>query len=346
LYRELILEFVATFRFDAEKALDEFYQPCMSFRLGGVWHSLTLTNFAVALGIYTQAEVEAPGFVEYMFASEKRPDDFDPRMAWAILESGEYGSNLKVKGLLSSSDRLLHRMLLHAVNARSSSEENVSSYDLWLLDRLSTDDKYPNAPYIVAAQLAKAGGYREGSRMVGGQYVTLLAKHFGVLTDDAIASMTSLGEMGLIDMDQLRGMGVAVVDHMVGGDQYTWIYHPQTHEPRRRTRSTQETGGASGVNEEEQLAEETENSGYQDLSDRLSEMQLNYGRHHQHMEYNTTEALHQANWQSGVMNQMASHFGIAPRTVYALSQFWPFSDDAPPGFPSFEDWRNQPRGPY
>src|SRR5581483_2385937 len=135
---------------------------------------------------------------------------------------------------------LLHRMLLHAVNACSSSEEKVSTYDLWLLERLSTDDKYPNAPYIVAVQLAKAGGYRDGSRLVGGQYVTLLAKHFGVLTDDAIASMTSLGEMGLIEMDQLRGMGVAMVDHLISGDLYLWIRNPQTYEARRTTRRTQE----------------------------------------------------------------------------------------------------------
>src|SRR5581483_3243917 len=115
------------------------------------------------------------------------------------------------------------------------------------------------------------------------------------------------------------------------------------HEPRRRT--TQVTGEASGVNEEEQ-ADEAGHSGYEDLSNRLSEMQLTYGLHHQHMEYNTTEALHQANWQSGLMNRMASHFGVAPATPFAPSQFWPFSDDAPPGYPTFEGWRNQPRGPY
>ncbi|KAJ9553457.1 hypothetical protein OSB04_017502 [Centaurea solstitialis] len=338
LYRELILEFVATFRFEEEKALDEFYQPCMSFRLGGVWHSISLVDLAVALGIYTQAEVEAPGFMEYMFASGKRPDDFDPSLSWAVLGSGNYGGNLKVKSLLSSSDRLYHRMLVNAVNARSSSEEKISTYDLWLLEQLTTDDKYPNAPYIVAMQLMKGGGYREGSRMAGGQYVTHLARNYGVLTDDAIASMTSLGEMGLIDMEQLRGMGAAAVDHLVGGDQFTWIPYPQTHEPRRRTRSTQETGEASGANEDEQPTDEAGHSGYEDLSNRLSEMQLTYGRHHQHMEYNTTEALHQANWQSGLMNRMASQFGVAPATPFAASQFWPFSDDAPPGYPTFEDW--------
>ncbi|KAJ9543976.1 hypothetical protein OSB04_023683 [Centaurea solstitialis] len=88
LYRELIFEFVAAFRFDAIKALEEFYQSCMTFRLGGVWRSLSLVEFAVALGIYTQDEVDAPGFVEYMWANAKKPDGFDPRLAWAILGDG------------------------------------------------------------------------------------------------------------------------------------------------------------------------------------------------------------------------------------------------------------------
>ncbi|KAJ9538009.1 hypothetical protein OSB04_030742 [Centaurea solstitialis] len=60
LYRELIVEFVATFRFEAIKALEEFHQSCMTFRLGGVWRSLSLVDFAVALGIYTQEEVDVP----------------------------------------------------------------------------------------------------------------------------------------------------------------------------------------------------------------------------------------------------------------------------------------------
>ncbi|KAJ9546972.1 hypothetical protein OSB04_019515 [Centaurea solstitialis] len=346
LYREIIVEFVATFRFDPIKALGEFHQTCMTFRLGGVWRSLSLIDFALALGIYTQSDVDAPGFEEYMWATSKRPDGFDPRLAWSILGDGDYHGNLKVKGFLASSDRLLHRMLIQAVSARSSSEEKVTVQDLWLLEQLSTDDKYPNAPYLIAAQLAKASGYREGSRIVGGQYVTLLAKHFGVLTDAAIASMTNLGEMGLIDMDQLRGMGVARVEHMVGRDYNAWIHNPQAYRSQPRSqapRSTHEIGGTSGTSGAsagQQPADWTAYSGYQDLSNRLSEMSLSYGRHQQHMEYNTVEALHQANWQNGVLNQMASHFGIQPNTAHAPSPYWPYSEDAPPGYSTYEEiWR-------
>ncbi|KAJ9546347.1 hypothetical protein OSB04_018890 [Centaurea solstitialis] len=115
-----------------------------------------------------------------------------------------------------------------------------------------------------------------------------------------------------------------------------WIRNPQSYrseprsQPSQAPRSTHETGGTSGASSSQQPADWTAYSGYQDLSNQLSEMSLSYGRHQQHMEYNTVEALHQANWQSGVMNQMASHFGIQPNTAYAPSPYWPYSEDAPP----------------
>ncbi|KAJ9539177.1 hypothetical protein OSB04_031910 [Centaurea solstitialis] len=98
---------------------------------------------------------------------------------------------------------------------------------------------------------------------------------------------------------------------------------PRSQARSEAPRSTHEIGGTSGANVGQQPAEWTAYSGYQDLSNRLSEMSLSYGCHHQHMEYNTVEALHQANWQSGVMNQMASHFGIQSNTTYAPSPYWP-----------------------
>ncbi|KAJ9561695.1 hypothetical protein OSB04_006855 [Centaurea solstitialis] len=222
LYRELILEFVATFVFDATKATEDFREQCMTFRLGGIWRSLSLADFGLALGIYTQAEVDDPGFDKYMVATEKRPNGFNPRDIWVILGNGDYSYNIKVKGLLSPIGRLLHCMLVHAVNSCSSSERKIPTYDIWLLDRLTTDDRYPNAPYIIAAQLAKASGYRERSNMLGGQYVTRLAKHFDVLTAGALASLTNLGEMGFINMDQFRGMGVVKPVPMSYAVRYRW----------------------------------------------------------------------------------------------------------------------------
>ncbi|KAJ9539170.1 hypothetical protein OSB04_031903 [Centaurea solstitialis] len=153
LYRELILEFVTTYTFNPVKATEDCREKCVSFRLGGTWRSLSLAEFGVALGIYTQAEVNDPGFEEYMVATSKTPEGFNPREVCDIFGNGNFLSNIKVKGLLSPLDRLLHCMLVHVVNSRSSSEEKIPVYDLWLLSELSTDDRYPNAPYIIPVQL-------------------------------------------------------------------------------------------------------------------------------------------------------------------------------------------------
>lgn len=347
LYRELILEFVASFVFDATKATVDCHEPCMTFRLGGIWRSLSLADFGVALGIYTQAEVNDLGFDEYMVATEKKPESFNPSASWAIIGDGDYTSNIKVKGLLSSDDRLFHRMLVHAVNSRSSSEEKITVYDLWLLDRLTTDDRYPNAPYIIAVQLTKASGYREGSKMLGGQYITRLARHFGVLTPEAMVSMTNLGNMGLIDIEQLRGMEVVKPVRTRDGLRYAWVTNPTTYEPREVPERTHEHGGSSsGAEHVGQPPEWNAYTAYQGLTQQFSDFSMSQVRHQQRMEYNAMETLHQTNWQSGVLNQMAGHFGLNPEPAYAPSPLWPYTEQNPPGYPSFEDWQNHPRGPY
>ncbi|KAJ9562340.1 hypothetical protein OSB04_007500 [Centaurea solstitialis] len=109
LYRELILEFVATYTFNPIKATEDCREKCINFRFGRIWWTLSSAEFGVALGIYTQAEVNDPGFKEYMVATSKTPEGFNPRETWDIFGSGNFSSNIKVKGLLSPLDQLLHR---------------------------------------------------------------------------------------------------------------------------------------------------------------------------------------------------------------------------------------------
>ncbi|KAJ9544780.1 hypothetical protein OSB04_024487 [Centaurea solstitialis] len=221
-------------------------------------------------------------------------------------------------------------MLVHAMNSRSSTEEKIPVYDLWLLSKHSTDDRYPNAPYIIAVQLQKAGGYRNGSKTVGGQYVTRLARHFGILGRGAVASMTSLGEMGLIDMEQLKGMGVVRSVQTLHGIRYRWDARPPIQAPRERT--VEHGGSSSGAAAMEEPEEWNVYASYQGMTQQLSDLQLSFDRHHQWLEYNSTETLHQTNWQSEVLNQVAEHLGVQPNPAYAPSPLWPFSDESPPDY--------------
>ena len=51
-----------------------------------------------------------------------------------------------------------------------------------------------------------ARGYREKSGLLYGQYITRLARSHGVLSERVVNSLTHVGEMGLIDEYQLKGM--------------------------------------------------------------------------------------------------------------------------------------------
>ncbi|KAJ9544688.1 hypothetical protein OSB04_024395 [Centaurea solstitialis] len=153
LYRELILEFVASFVFDATKATGDCHEPCMTFRLGGIWRSLYLR-------IYTQAEIDDPVL----------------RSTWWRRKRGPTTSTRVILG------------------------------QFWEM----------------------VSGYQEGSKMLRGQYITLLAQHFGIFTTEAVASLTNLGSMGFIDTDQLRGMGVVKPIHTSYGVWYKWEGNPRS----------------------------------------------------------------------------------------------------------------------
>src|SRR5581483_7729005 len=58
------------------------------------------------------------------------------------------------------------------------------------------------------------------------------SQHFGILTEEAVASMTKLGDMGLIDTDQLRGMEVVKPVYTRHGVRYKWEHNMRSYEPR------------------------------------------------------------------------------------------------------------------
>ena len=108
---------------------------CIEFRLCGQWFSATLTRFAIWLGLYTEAQVEQPGFKDYMAICEiEQPDDFSPSQAWHQMGHGPYSkSNTKAIRLIDPQHRLLHRMLVHTLRQRKAITEKVPESDMWLL---------------------------------------------------------------------------------------------------------------------------------------------------------------------------------------------------------------------
>lgn len=66
IYKELCLEFYSTFSFDETLGDDKILtEKSIFFRLGGKKHSMTLANFGVALGLYTEENLEDEYFEDY-----------------------------------------------------------------------------------------------------------------------------------------------------------------------------------------------------------------------------------------------------------------------------------------
>ncbi|GKE24114.1 hypothetical protein Tco_1435626 [Tanacetum coccineum] len=64
----------------------------LTFRLGGGgMRFMSLAEFVVGIGIYTQAQMESPIFYNYIAACEREQlDDFNFEEAWIELGIGKY----------------------------------------------------------------------------------------------------------------------------------------------------------------------------------------------------------------------------------------------------------------
>ena len=97
-------------------------------------------------------------------------------------------------------------MLVNTVHQRKSSHDKVDKIDLWLLQHIVIDDCFINIPFVLAKMFVDDRGYREKSGLLFGQYITRLARSHGVLSERVVNSLTRVGEMGLINEYQLKGM--------------------------------------------------------------------------------------------------------------------------------------------
>ena len=81
---ELCHEFYATFEFHDESlgAVEQLTQEIIKTRLGGKTHSMTLSSFAVYLGLYTDEETYEDGFDSYFLEGLKNDQGFDAETCW------------------------------------------------------------------------------------------------------------------------------------------------------------------------------------------------------------------------------------------------------------------------
>ncbi|KAJ9553009.1 hypothetical protein OSB04_017054 [Centaurea solstitialis] len=221
-YRELTLEFIATYSFDEERGRESVRQPCIQYRLGGRWFRQSLAQFVVSFRLYTAGMVGTNYFEYYIGQCDQAPpEDLDYSELWSQLGHGPYRrSNTKSGGLVDPEHRVLHRMIAYTLNQRKSSQDKIGDFELWLLHQLVSRDRHTHLAYIIVDFLTGARGFRTSSGLLGGHYITRLASSHGILTPEVTVSLTCLGELGRIYQHQLKGM--RVIERGVGSS-WVWI---------------------------------------------------------------------------------------------------------------------------
>ncbi|GJY17798.1 hypothetical protein Tco_0389289 [Tanacetum coccineum] len=99
--------------------------------------------------------------------------------------------------------RLCHRLIACSIAWRSQTPEKVTVTDLFCLRGMDVDSA--NVPYLLGRYLRLfAAGRKSGAHISGGQFVTRLAEHFGLLTAEILGGLTFIApELLIIDMAEL-----------------------------------------------------------------------------------------------------------------------------------------------
>ncbi|GKA67356.1 hypothetical protein Tco_0767164 [Tanacetum coccineum] len=153
-------------------------RACLLAELGGsflileaCWRCMSWREFIMALGLYTAEEMQTVGFGAYWAERARQiPDKEDLRDYWIGI---------------------------------SSAPEKVTVTDLFYLRGMDID--LVNVPYLLARYLRMfAAGRKSGAHISGGQFVTRLAEHFGLLTTKILQGLTVIAPALLvIDMAEL-----------------------------------------------------------------------------------------------------------------------------------------------
>ncbi|GJY64271.1 hypothetical protein Tco_0465731, partial [Tanacetum coccineum] len=186
IYPEWVLEFFSTLYFDKDVDRNNLMkEKCIWFQLYGYEHILTLYEFAVILGLFTEVEVEHRLFEVYFGKLEVDDKQFDHKDYWTIVGKPTLTNNKEVlvKELLM---RIIHQVILGSLVLMVASRERCQKRDLWMMSALE-ESRGVNLAWIIADHLYKhALGTKENSVICAGHYMTKITCFLGYCVDDAI----------------------------------------------------------------------------------------------------------------------------------------------------------------
>ncbi|KAK5845379.1 hypothetical protein PVK06_001555 [Gossypium arboreum] len=174
------------------------------FRLGGLVRAMSVPEFGVALGLYTDEFME-----EEDMNALPRNIHISPSLCWKALAplSSAYDPSRSKASALPPSLHYLYAILAHTLTGRRESTGVVNTrnaYYLWCMENAHVTD----LAYFIAFAIRHQTEWHQQGMISISLYVTRLARHFGLLNTVAQSSaLTLIGQIspqGIMTMLDMR----------------------------------------------------------------------------------------------------------------------------------------------
>ena len=194
-YDELVYEFWSTFYITK---LNEQPEPTISFRLCGHNIRMSLTEFALHLGVYTEEEVTLP---IYTRALTQIPNDI--HNYWNKHSRVGFGPLNYTNMFKDPLHQFMHLVIASTIRGRASNLRRVSSLELFYLYCIF--ESIPcNIAHTLANYFAHIKHRRLPKNLMGGSYITKLAKSLGILNDQIIQELSPPKLPGYISLSDIK----------------------------------------------------------------------------------------------------------------------------------------------
>jgi hypothetical protein len=242
-HRELTVEFYSTFRYrprplgqqEAEREAPDVPEGEpeppgeVEFSLFGQQMSMSLAAFGVHAGLYTDAETLLP-----LYNTAVRPETIDEaevRLFWtAMSDEAPVDRKARVTTMHDPLYRIIHRALAISITGRHASKEWATIPDISYLYCILI-----RRPVALAECLAKYfadyAARSERGRILGGQYITRIARSLGRY-DEFVGDLSPPILPHDIGRTSIVNMGIArLIDHqtgyrLIGEDGQVWVPQP------------------------------------------------------------------------------------------------------------------------
>ncbi|KAH1032253.1 hypothetical protein J1N35_044427 [Gossypium stocksii] len=169
--------------------MSEFDDPgTVQFCLGGFIRQLSVPEFRVTLGLYTEELMDHDNFSDL-----HRHIPYAPSSCWAafVTASATYDPSCSKASALPPSLRYLHAILAHTLTGQRESIGAVNTHDAYFLWSMAHEHVFYLTYFITLAIRHQTERQRKGAICID-PYMTRLARHFGLLNTVAQSSSLTL----------------------------------------------------------------------------------------------------------------------------------------------------------